>query len=450
MISGDAWSVFLLLALVILWAVGYYARDREEDEKRKSIEFEIFKPTHPRERDIVLNLMIEGYKPGASLSGVSLLEKFISTFPNVQTTHPPWQVGQHVSYFRESEDGRWTAIRIQVADRTDEGEWILCADFKTASGECTLWLVSNTQEDEKSPYGFGRFRQEEVRQWSPADEMDDFDDPGLQTSMALNLLLVRQNLDAIATYKTEPLDVLYPCDIDKVHRYTMELPDFLKHHDLNPRAYVTGVACLWIDDDKNPILTTAFGHFEQTNAATISFNDYVDFSHPKRIEHGSFSLTYPATWFLRPHETIADSETEQENYLILSGGDACACLLSVSIQSGRPDIIAREHSQALARLSSPKDGPRGVVSPERRKHQLEGAMAEYFVFREYDSMIEGVDHAALVLDTTRERLADIYLAGRVVKSNPGCKTTIEQMSQIFPSVINSFRFIPDDGASTGS
>ncbi|MHA1939788.1 MAG: hypothetical protein ACW97O_16405, partial [Candidatus Thorarchaeota archaeon] len=336
-------------------------------------------------------------------------------FSEVQTTHPPWQVGQHVSYFNGRDGGKWLAVKIQVDGQTEEGIWILRADFKTASGECTIWLHADHPDDAKSfpGLGLGLLGPKEVRQYIPADQMDFSDDPSNATAMAFNLLMVRQDSQAIATLQAPPRDVHYPCDIDKVHRYTVEFGKFLKHHDLNSRVYVTGVACLSTetkrDKKENPFIATAFGHYRQADATTVSYDDFVDFSHPKRIEHGSFSLTYPATWFLCPQETGDNRGMEEQDYMVLSGGDTCSCLLDVWIRRGSPDLIAAEHSEALARLSSPQE--EGQMIPEPTENKLKGAKADYFVAKVDEHAIYTLSHNALVLDTTCDRVANIHLVG---------------------------------------
>ena len=100
----------------------------------------------------------------------------------------------------------------------------------------------------------------------------------------------------------------------------------------------------------------------------------------------------------------------------------------------------------LAMLSSPLE--EGQMVPESTENRLKGAKADYFVSGEDEHAIYTLSHTALVLDTTRERVANIHLVGCVAKNNPRFETIIGQMSELFPGVINSFRFIPEDGIST--
>ena len=86
--------------------------------------------------------------------------------------------------------------------------------------------------------------------------------------------------------------------------------------------------------------------------------------------------------------------------------------------------------------------------PEPRENRLEGSKADYFVALRNNSTIDTVDHGALVLDETRKRVANIYLIGSILKDHPRFKAIVAQMSELFPSVINSFRFLPEDGNST--
>ena len=86
--------------------------------------------------------------------------------------------------------------------------------------------------------------------------------------------------------------------------------------------------------------------------------------------------------------------------------------------------------------------------PEPTENSLKGAKADYFVSWKEEYAIYNLSHTALVLGTTRERVASIFLIGWVAKRNPRFETIIGHMSELFPGVINSFFFIPEDGTST--
>ena len=324
MISHDGWLVLIILTTLILWAIIYFVRHREKDEKTDA---------------------------NWSHDSLSTRRKYIN---------PPWKHGQYVSYFHETDGGKWLAIMIKIVGNGETGGWILTADFKTASGDYNTLLISDPTGDNISHGDFTQIGEGE-RKFIPVDEMVESADFDNLFAKAIDLLIIRKNPGVISVITTQSRDVCYPCDINKVKSYTIDYGKFIKHYDFNPRVYVTGVACLITERDnkEDSFVATAFGEYDAT---TTSYTDYVDFSHSKRIEHGSFSLTYPATWFLRRIEYGDNRAMEEKWYVTLSGGDTLSCLLGVHICRGGPDLVAAEHSKALAKMSSPQK--EGDMIPE--------------------------------------------------------------------------------------
>jgi hypothetical protein len=135
-----------------------------------------------------------------------LLGSGIDPHPDVLDIHPRWRVGQYVSYFLERGDGSWTAFTIRIVNRPDDGAWVLIADFKTASGESTAWFGSNPQATAEvvDPVPL---QQQMVRGSSASTPQALANDPGMASSMAMNLLLVWHFPGAAEAFKAPPRSV---------------------------------------------------------------------------------------------------------------------------------------------------------------------------------------------------------------------------------------------------
>src|SRR5262245_32590000 len=123
--------------------------------------------------------------------------------------HPEWRVGQYVTYFLERSDGTWTAFAIRIEAQTEDGAWILRGDFKTSRGESTEWLRSDprAKANDIDPVPLGR----EVGRHMPAETPEQLaDDPSMQLSLAMNLLLVRRDSTAVTALDSRPRPVQYP------------------------------------------------------------------------------------------------------------------------------------------------------------------------------------------------------------------------------------------------
>ena len=68
-------------------------------------------------------------------------------------------------------------------------------------------------------------------------------EPEMQTSMAMNLLMVRRWDAAKEALRGAAREVCYPCWIDRAYPLVTPIPgaEVQKHHDLNPRVMLTGV-----------------------------------------------------------------------------------------------------------------------------------------------------------------------------------------------------------------
>ena len=345
-----------------------------------------------------------------------------------------------MTYYLERGDGTWTAFVIRLMRQTDEGAWILHTDFKTSRGESSMWFRSDPDaaSHDLDPVPI---RTELIRGSDANTHAEVRDDPRNQSPLAMNLLWVRRFPNAIGALREAPRHVQYPCGITRVHCLITPGAGYDKHHDLNPHVLVTGVACLSINDGQNPMIATSFGLSDPTVPAPSSYDDFVDFSHHKLVSHEGFSLSYPATWFLRPQGTRQDRETTVEDYFAQVGGVSCACSLSVSLRRGSHDRLTAIRSEMISYLSATIEGPMGRLHPRRRR-EGRPTSGDVFSFQLDNPGIDGVAFTAVAMDPSGLILAQVDAFGCVAKGNPLRESTVRQMSDVLPHIVSSVRFVP--------
>lgn len=370
------------------------------------------------------------------------LRKMLSS--NVEPIHPPWREGQYVTYFLEREDGSWVALALRLVGKSEDGAWLLSADFKTPHGESTAWLRCDHEAPLEAPDPTP-VRQESVRK-APGVEADPdrlLHDPMKAAPLAMNLLMVRRWPEASESLHKEPRRASYPCGIDQVYSLITSGPGYQKHHDINPRVMLTGVACLSIDGAKNPMTVTSFGLNDPAASGSTSDEDFVDLSHAKSVMHDGFSLSYPATWFLRPQPGEAGEKeegAEERDYVAQVGGASCSASLSVRFRSGAPHEIAEERDAIVSRLSAPLDGPMGRLSPRDEEPFRLGGKAWGFVADLKNDGIDGLAYSGLYCADSGDRLAHVTALGRISKTNPRRAAMLAEMESAFREILDSFRF----------
>lgn len=355
--------------------------------------------------------------------------------------HPPWRAGQYVTYFLERDDGSWVALALRLSGKGDDGAWLLSADFKTPHGESTVWFRVDPDAPPDAP-DLVPVRQESVRK-APVDAADPgrlLHDPMMAAPLAMNLLMVRRWPEASESLRKEPRRASYPCGVDQVHALITSGPGYQKHHDISPRVMLTGVACLSIDGVKNPMTATSFGLNDPDAPEPTSYDDFIDFSHPKTVKHEGFSLNYPATWFLRPLPGEEEPDAEPRDYVAQMGGVSCSVSLSVRLRSAAPHQIAEELDSVMSRLSAPLDSPMGRLSPRDEEPFRLGGKAWGFVSDLKNNGIDGVACSGLYCADSGDRLAHVTAFGCISKLNPRRAATLAEMEAAFREILDSFRF----------
>lgn len=186
---------------------------------------------------------------------------------------------------------------------------------------------------------------------------------------------------------------------------------------------------------------TSFGLRNPTVENPRSYDDFVDFSHCKLVSHDCFCLSYPTTWFLRLQGTRHDRDTNVQDDHASAGGVTCSSSLSVSVRHGSRRQLAEIRSENLARLSSPIQGPMGMLVPQRTLGSATRVHESSYLLRLENPAIDGIAYGSMVLDPSGLALAQVDTFGCVSKANPRRAATLQEMSQILPAVVDSFRFL---------
>jgi len=372
-----------------------------------------------------------------------------------QTIHPLWQAGQYVTYFLERDVGDWVAFALRLLGQTDDGAWIISADFKTPLGESAIWFRCDPAAPRETP-DLIPIKHESVRtsversaepQSLRQEPKTTGDipvivcmDPMLMGHLAMNLLMVRRWPEALGSLRKPARDVRYPCEISRAHLLVSPGPGYEKPHDINPRVMLTGVACLSVDGGKNPMTATSFGLNDPNVSGPTSYEDFVDLSHPKRVVHDGFSLTNPATWFLRPEPSETKEGMEAHDYVAVIGGISCSIYFGVTIQAGAPPRIAQERETIVARMGAPQDGPTGRLLPRKGESLQLGDNAVGFATDLENTEIDGSSYSGVFWTDIGDRLAHVIAFGCTSRMNPRRATTLPEMEQNFRKILESSRF----------
>jgi len=356
----------------------------------------------------------------------------------MQAIHPPWRPGQYVTYVLDRDDGSWSALALRIVGQDKDGSWSLEGDFKTPGGECTMLFRSDPDapEDAMDPVPV---RRNSLRRFSSvSDDMESMvADPLMAVPLAMNLLMVRRwpaAAESLARGAARP--VQYPCGIDSAHRLVTPGPGYEKHHDLSPRVLLTGVACLSIDGSKNPMTVTSFGLADAAAEPPRSYDDFVDLSHLRRVEHEGFTLTYPATWFLRRDPEQNDGRLRTSGHSTQVGGLSCSLRYSVRICRGDRDRVREEYDAARMRLSHLPGLSWREAEPLRLPGRAWGAVLDYV-----QPETDGVAYTAGFIIDDGSRFALVSAFGGIAKASPRRHETLAAYERVFRTSLESFRFV---------
>ncbi len=352
---------------------------------------------------------------------------------------PAWQAGQYVTYVLERADGSWGAFALRIEGRLRDGSWAVCGDFKTAGGECEMWFRTNPKERDGEP-GIAPVKESLLRWWRPDGKRPENEDPRFLVALAMNILMAGEWASARELMRGGARKAAdFPCGVASVHELVTEGPGYKKHHALHPKVMLTGVACLSTDGMNNPAVATSFGTNDPAGAGTPGHEDYVDFSHPKRIPHGGFSLAYPATWILRPGVDEKNEPVPGE-WIAEAGGNACFVTLAVFLFSGPAEELARERASIVARSASQPPSADVTLTPRDTAGRTLRGGGELRVADLGHADVDGVSFDGLYASPEGTRLAHVHLFGSVAKAHPARAVLRAQMERAFEDVLESFAF----------
>jgi hypothetical protein len=357
--------------------------------------------------------------------------------PKEPVVHPPWETGQYVTYFFQRDDGSWLAIMLTITGKTEDGEWVIYADFKDEDVEnrATITVDQNDRRPENLKLGRKGVLRGTLREFDPKD-VKTWNRPEMNVTLALNLLFVRDYQSTANALQGKPHAADYACGIKEVYSIIEPAPGYMKHIDLNPRVVITGVVCEAVNGDKNPTFVTSFGNMSSGTPLATLYEDFVDFSHMTRIDHDGFSLTYPATWFLRLDGT-RDGPLTSLRYGANAGGNTCSAGVSVTVHTGTRENLQKEREKVTARLKSGYGTPAvAFVPPKNNVLELEGGR-QLFVLDMVATGIDGFLQSAWY--DADDRLAQLTITGSVAKQNPRRKESLDEMERVFREIVASFQ-----------
>jgi hypothetical protein len=197
---------------------------------------------------------------------------------------------------------------------------------------------------------------------------------------------------------------------------------------------LTGVACL-STGGKNPMTVTSFGLNDPAAEGPATYEDYVDLSHPKRIEHEGFALTYPATWFLIRQRDEEKDGVQTTRYATQVGGGSCSLTCSVSLFRGDPRRVAEKQDATQARLSRPL----ADLSPRAGEPLRLPGDASGYILDQLHPAIDGVTYCGVFGTDARDRFAFVNAFGCISKGNPRRRETMAEYERVFREILGSFQ-----------
>lgn len=352
--------------------------------------------------------------------------------------HPAWRAGQYVTYYLEREDGSWAAVALRVLGQAQGGVWALRGDFKTRRGECLVLFRSDpaapADAPDPIPVQTKIVRESPASDASSADPANLIEKPEMSVSLAMNLLLVRRWPAAAEALSRAARPVDYPCGIDEAHLLVTPGPGYEKHHDLCPRVMLTGVACLSLDGGRNPMTVTSFGLNDPAADGPTTYDDFVDLSHPKRIDHEGFTLTYPATWFMAHQSEQGKDGLRISAHETQVGGLSCSLTCAVLLYSGDRRRVEEELRAARARLSGALPGLSLRAAPLALPGGATGYASDYI-----HPAIDGVAYSAVFETGARDRFALVNAFGCISRANPRRRDTMAEFERVFREILGSFQ-----------
>jgi hypothetical protein len=325
----------------------------------------------------------------------------------VSRCHPRWVSGQFADYVLERADGTWVAIGLSLVD---QDPWLVVAEVKDAAREVHGLLEYVPRADSHNashfvPKGFNVQR-------GIAEPQE-----ALAMLRPVIMLLDVADLAGAAEHPAARAHDL-PCRITEVR--TVEIPtlDYVVRHELSARVPITGVARSRSTAGSPSLVIAGFGTRSQRSGPG-DFDDHIDLANRRRIEHGDFAWTYPATWMLRAPEVEPALDGRGQHDVrelhATSGGNSLLAHATVTVFSGAPDEIARLEADFVARAQARGLVRGGALVPEANFAVADG---HGFLHTLEHPDLDGFMAGAMARSPSRTCLAVARVALHVLKSHP--------------------------------
>lgn len=353
----------------------------------------------------------------------------------------PWAEGQYVNYVTDR-DGDYQFVRLSLGSESAEG-WQILVETKLGGVQTVAVLLAADPGRNKGnktmavPIGQATLFGENLIHGD--DEANFMFDPISHATAAMNLIMIR-NFGTMEDAVKKGSTVL---DLPFLSLPVVELSDpwpefnYVKVHDMSERVYITGLARTRIEGSTFTQTVTAFGC---NNPAAHSQSEicHLDFEHPYEMDHGSFKLTYPGTWFFGGNlaEDLDGDREWNELYMSLHGGNTAALALCVSIFEGDQDST-KFRMEAEKRFRSEQFEESEDMT--LRSSSDKGGVINWTLDLA-DEWKKGVRFERLLPSFTGEKIA--IVSGNLVSSlaNPLTEQNIKNAEAVIPRILDSFVF----------
>lgn len=351
----------------------------------------------------------------------------------------PWIEGQYVTYVIDRA-GDKQFVRLSLGTRTSEG-WQVMVETKLGLVQTAAVLLA-PDPGEKTfknhpifPTGQSTlFGEDSIA----SDDGNFMYDPLSHATAAMNMLLI-QSFETIEETVKKGATIL-PLPIGELAVIELRDPwpefDYVKIHHLSERIPITCLARTIIEGSSFSQTLTSYGC---NNPAVHSGAEmaYLDFDNLHEMDHGSFSMTYPGTWFFGAN--LADQLNGQrewsELYVSMNGGNTAALTLCVSLFNGDQDSVSLRMAEELeVRQEAIRQSEELTLRSES-----EEANGTSWVVDFADPWKLGVRFEKHRLSISGETLA--VLTAFLVSSrvNPLTEKNINNAEGIIPKIFESFR-----------
>lgn len=345
---------------------------------------------------------------------------------------PPWIPGQYVTYVAgpHSEAPSYTYYRLILLQRSFRGWHLRCecklgpsqiATFCLARAPNRRWRGAPPAVPQGADITFGEGQENDellvVTQWA----------------FVLNLLETMSHPDLHRLSDTpESIEDLAPLGSFTTHTICDGPSGASK---VSRRVPITGILSASEEGEAATLKLTSFGCDNPTTSWQGACESYVDWSHPSEFDHGSFTLTYPGTWFFENQsDGLAEPERWSQLFVSASGGNTCAVNLSILLYRGEQDVVAARLREEQAAMTPGSEGfvPR-QTEPGTSSDDVAG-------FDLCDEAVSGLCLIQTRIAGGGAGFALMHATLMAAHSQPGQTDIMARGERVLKQVFSSFRF----------